>query len=424
MLGVGAFRGLNRQPAKRKETMEATVLTGQAVEGRKRWVALTSFFNLYALVGIAFYGPPYFYDFMVREFGWTREQVTSGNTYGKTLVLPLFGFLAGWIIDRFGLKRLMLVGIAFGACSMIGLGQADTLPLFYTCFIFNALGYVCAGPLPNQVLLSRWFQESRGKAMGFAYLGIGLGGAITVKMAAWLTGRFGWQTALLWLGLLMLVVAIPLTLWVDDKSEEFQTRAAAPALPLGEILRSPSFYLLAIGSLCSIGAVGATNQHLKLYLTRDNGFGQDAAANVIALVLLTSNIGRILMGWLADRYPKKYVMLLIYVLVACGIPILFFIGEPGAMYLFAIVFGIGMGGDYMIIPLMAAELFGVRVMGRVMGLIIVVDGLAEAWAPKLVGRLRDQNVNYSKGFALMITLALVGALAISLLPQKRAERKE
>jgi MFS family permease len=219
-------------------------------------------------------------------------------------------------------------------------------------------------------------------------------------------------------------VAIPLTWMVDDKSDEFRHKAdAAPALPLGEILRSPSFYLLAIGSLCSIGAVGATNQHLKLYLTRDSGFAQDAAANVIALVLFTSNVGRILMGWLADRFPKKYVMISIYLLVACGIPLLFFIEQPGVIYLFAIVFGIGMGGDYMIIPLMAAELFGVRVLGRVMGLIIVVDGLSEAWIPKLVGRLRDQNVNYSKGFTLMIALALAGALAVSLLPRKSSENR-
>lgn len=390
----------------------------ELTQSKQRLVALTSFLNLYALVGIAFYGPPFFYDFLVNQFHWSREEVTSGNTFGKTLVLPLFGFAAGWIIDRFGLKRLMVVGILFGAISIIGLGQVNTLPLFYTCFIFNALGYVCAGPLPNQVLLSRWFKESRGKAMGFAYLGIGLGGAITVKMAAWLTGRFGWQTSLLCLGVLMAVVALPLTLMVKDKSEDFGEQSKAPAVPLGEILRSPSFYLLAIGSLCSIGAVGATNQHLKLYLARDNGFSQDAAANVIALVLFTSNAGRILMGWLADRFPKKYVMILIYLLVACGIPLLFFIQAPGAIYLFAIVFGIGMGGDYMIIPLMAAELFGLRVMGRVMGLIIIVDGLSEAWVPKLVGRLRDQNSNYTKGFALMIGLALFGALAVSLLPRK------
>lgn len=393
------------------------------ISRRQSLVALTSFFNLYALVGIAFYGPPYFYDFMVKEFGWSREQVTSGNFYGKTLVLPLFGFAAGWIIDRFGLKRLIIAGILFGGISIIGLGQVDSLPLFYACFIFNALGYVCAGPLPNQVLLSRWFNESRGKAMGFAYLGIGLGGAITVKLAAWLTGQFGWQTSLLWLGLLMIVVSLPLTLAINDRSDEFRQQATQPAMPIGDILRSGPFYLLAIGSLCSIGAVGATNQHLKLYLTRDSGFAQDKAANVIALVLLTSNIGRLLMGWLADRYPKKYVMILIYLLVAAGIPLLFFIDQPGVIYLFAIVFGIGMGGDYMIIPLMAAELFGLRVMGRIMGLIIVADGLAEAWVPKLVGRLRDQNPDYTKGFTVMIAFALLGAVAISFLP-KRLSRPE
>jgi len=391
----------------------------------KQRIALTSFLNLYALVGIAFYGPPYFYDFMVSEFGWSREQVTSGNTYGKTIVLPLFGFAAGWIIDRFGLRRLMIVGILLGALSIIGLGQIDTLPLFYACFIFNAFGYVCGGPLPNQVLLSRWFKGSRGKAMGFAYLGIGLGGAITVKMAAWLTGKFGWQTALLWLGLLMIIVAIPLTWMVKDSPDDFQKKGeVAPAIPLGEILRSRTFYLLAIGSLCSIGAVGATNQHLKLYLTRDSGFTQNDAANVIALVLFTSNVGRLLMGWLADRLPKKYVMILIYMLVACGIPLLFLIGEPGAIYLFAVIFGIGMGGDYMIIPLMAVELFGLRVMGRVMGLIIVVDGLSEAWVPKLVGRLRDQSVNYTKGFLLMIALALIGAIAVAMLPRKSLNQTE
>ena len=146
------------------------------------------------------------------------------------------------------------------------------------------------------------------KQSGEYGLGIGLGGAITVKMASWLTGRFGWQTALLCLGILMAAVALPLTLMVNDKSEEFQLKNNVPTAPLGEILRSPSFYLLVIGSLCSIGAVGATNQHLKLYLARDNGFAQDKAANVIALVLFTSNVGRILMGWLADRFPSHVLV--------------------------------------------------------------------------------------------------------------------
>ena len=65
-------------------------------------VALTSFLALFAIVGLALYGLPFYYDFMVREFGWSRTQVTSGNALSKLVVGPLFGFLAGWFIDRFG----------------------------------------------------------------------------------------------------------------------------------------------------------------------------------------------------------------------------------------------------------------------------------------------------------------------------------
>ena len=77
-------------------------------------VAVTSFFALFAIVGLALYGLPFYYDFMVREFGWSRTQVTSGNALSKLLVGPLFGFLAGWFIDRFGPRRLMLAGILSG----------------------------------------------------------------------------------------------------------------------------------------------------------------------------------------------------------------------------------------------------------------------------------------------------------------------
>src|SRR5262249_35066891 len=161
-----------------------------------------------------------------------------------------------------------------------------------------------------------------------------------------------------------------------------------------------------------------TNQHLKLFLSLDQGRSQAQAANIISLVLASSIIGRLLMGWLADRFPKKYVMLLIYAMVSAAIPLLYFASAPGVVYVFAVAFGIAFGGDYMIIPLMAAELFGLKVMGRVMGIILTADGLAEALSPMLVGFLRDQSKNYVNGFASLIGLAVIGAIAIALLPRK------
>src|ERR1700758_5234854 len=138
--------------------------------------AATAFVVLFCVVGIALWGLPFFYDFMVQQFGWTRAQVTSGNALSKLLVGPLFGFAAGWIVDRFGPRRIMMAGILMAGIALVGLGSISTLGFFYFFYMFNALGYVCGGPLPVQILLSRWFDKSRGKAMGFAYLGIGFGG--------------------------------------------------------------------------------------------------------------------------------------------------------------------------------------------------------------------------------------------------------
>ncbi len=80
-----------------------------------------------------------------------------------------------------------------------------------------------------------------------------------------------------------------------------------------------------------------------------------------------------------------------------------------------------LGGDYMIIPLMAAELFGVKVMGRVMGLIIAADGLGEALSPMLAAWLRDKSGSYATGFSALIVLAVIGTIAISFLPVKKQQ---
>lgn len=379
-------------------------------------VAATSFLALFAIVGLALYGLPFFYDFMVRDFGWSRAQVTSGNALSKLLVGPLFGFLAGWMVDRFGPRRLMVAGILMAGIALVGLGMIHTLAGFYLFYLFNALGNVCGGPLPNQVLLSRWFTAARGRAMGFAYLGIGLGGALVPFLAVWLTRAVGWQGALQVLGVLIVVVALPLALVVKEHPPSPQPLAPSP-VSIGPVLRAPAFYLLLVGSMCSIAAVGGTNQHLKLFLSLDHGYSQAGAAQIASLVLASSLVGRLGAGWLADRFAKKYVMLLIYLLVVSAIPLLLLTDARGTIYLFAVVFGLGLGGEYMVIPLMAGELFGVRVLGRTMGVVLTGDGIAEAVAPWVVGRMHDASGSYTNGFLALIGCALTGAIAVALLPR-------
>ena len=366
-----------------------------------------------------FYGLPFFYDFWVSEYGWSRATVTSGQAVGKVTVAAL-GFLAGWFIDRYGPRRLMLSGILMGGIALIGLSFTTTIWQFYLFYIFNSLGYLCGGPLPNQVLTSRWFDKSRGKAMGIAYLGIGVGGMLVPQIAKRLNFAFGWHTALMILGIIMVLIAFPMAWFVKENPEgaAIKMDKEEPKVPIKTILKSRPFFLLLIGSMFSIASVSATSQNLKLFFSLDLKYTQEHSANIISLVLLSSILGRLFIGWLADRMPKKYVMMLISVVIASSIPLLYFPQTPGVIYLFAFLFGVGLGGDYMIIPLMAAELFGLRIMGRVMGLILTADGLSEAFAPMLVGRLRDVSGSYANGFASLIIFAFISIIAVSMLPRK------
>ena len=382
-------------------------------------VGATGFLSLFSIVGIAFYGLPFFYDFWLEDFGWSRATVTSGNAVGK-IILALFAFLTGWIVDRFGPRRVKLVGILLGGIALIGLSRMTSLWLFYIFYFINALAYMSGGPLPNQVLISRWFDSSRGKAMGIAYIGIGVGGMLVPLIANWLNQSFGWQNALMILGFLMIAIAFPMVWFIRDNPESrmVESQSEKENTPFSTILKKRNVYLLLIGSMLSIAAVSGTSQNLKLFFSFDLGYTQTQSASIMSLVLASSIIGRLLMGWLADKLPKKYVMILIFTLVSCSIPLLYAASTPGVIYLFAFIFGIALGGDYMIIPLMAAELFGVRILGRIMGIIISADVLGEALAPVLVGWLRDQSGSYTTGFTALIVFAVLGVVAISFLPKK------
>jgi MFS family permease len=378
---------------------------------------LTGFLALFAIVGFALYGLPRFYPFWVEELGWTRQQVTSGNAYSKILIALAFGVVAGRLVDSWGPRRIMLVGIIMAGGALIGLSYVTSFAGFYFFYGFNALGYVLGGPLPNQVLLSRWFDRARGRAMGVAYLGIGVGGALVPLLAGELTDAFGWRGAIRALGVLMIVVALPAAWFVREPAAT--TRAAAAAAPpLSGVLSRPVFYVLMIGSMASIGAVGGTIQNLALYLRLDRKLPQGTIDTTLSLILVGSLVGRIGMGWLADRWPKKRVMLLIYVIVAASIPPLFFASAPTALGMCAFAFGIGLGGDYMIIPLMAAELYGLAIMGRVMGVVLTADSVAEAMVPMAVAALRDQTGSYTGGFMVLVALAAVGAAAVACLPAR------
>jgi MFS family permease len=396
------------------------VVSGAAVDRGPARLIATSFMSLFAIVGLTLYGLPLYYDLFIKELGWSRADVTFGNMLGKLAIGPAFGFLVGWLIERRGPRRPMIVGLLVAGGAVAALGTATNYAFFLVCYCFNALGYVLAGPLPNQVLLSQNFKEKRGMAMGIAYIGIGIGAFFVPQLTKFLMAEFGWRNALKILGVVIVAVGMPLVLMLR-KQDSVASGPKGPQASLSEVLRSPSFYLLALGSFASVGAVGGAMQHLKVFLTLDQHRAQAEALDIVTCVAAASLVGRFGAGWLADKLGPKRVMLLVYLLVASAAGLLVWGPTGNSIYLFAVVFGLGLGGEYMIIPLMAGQLFGTAVLGRVMGIIVTFDGVAEASIPYLVGKMYGWNKSYSTGFQLLMGLAILGFIAIAVLPSRRRD---
>lgn len=411
----------NTEPIQNRSALLITDTAAEGVEASARQGAglalAASFFAMFCVVGIALWGLPFYYDLMVRDFGWTRAQATSGNALSRLVIGPLFGFIAGWLIDHFGARRLMLFGVSVAGLALIGLGSISTLPWFYLFYMLNALGYVCGGPLPTQTIVSRWFEKSRGKAMGLAYLGVGFGGASVPWISASLNRHYGWHTGLRALGILVIVLSLPFVVVMKEPPAKKTNGHDGGFNDVRKAFKSLALWLIIVGSMCSIAAVSGTQQNLKLLLSLDRHYAQSTSGEIISLVLAFSVVGRILIGWMADRFSKKYVMLGIYLLVALAIPLLFLGKSLSIIALAAVLFGVALGGDYVIIPLMTAEIFGVAILGRLMGVILSAGGVAEALAPWWIGHLRDNSGSYATSCAVLVGMALVGAGAVLLLPE-------
>jgi MFS family permease len=394
-------------------------------------ITAASFAVLFVVVGIVYYSFPVFYAPLIDEFAWTRAQVTAGFFYSILIVGPIFGISAGFLIDRYGTRRILLAGLIAAGVGFLGFSGMHSLGAYYLFYFMETVGYVSGGPVPNQVLVSHWFNRMRGRAMGLAYVGIGVGGAVAPVLAQYLIRHAGWRTAMAVFGGAIFLLLVPLVLLVvRNRPEELglhpdgvPSAAASPAVPAPKVIslrhamREPSFWLILAGSAMSIGAVGGVIQHLQLFL-RDQKFTPEMAARVASLLLVSSIVGRVIMGYLADRFHKKYVMVAAYLMVGLSIPALYYVDTPGTIHLFALTFGFGMGADYMLIPLMTAHCFGVASLGKLMGVILTTDAVSQAFTPVLVGRLFDLHGSYRWGFAVLIVMSLLGALAGALIPRR------
>jgi MFS family permease len=395
------------------------------------WIVATAVFTFGISVGIPYYNLPFFYDYFQKAHHWNLGNITLG--------LPLVALLTLWVgpllIPRFSPRILILCGTGLTAVSLFGFSAMDnSVNVYYLlCFVYM-MGYIFSGPIPHQILISYWFQKKRGRAMGIVYAGAGLFGGLGSFLVRALTEKYDFQLALVAIGALMFLTW-PLCIFLlkdkpgmvgqyPDAADHPTADAALAPRSFALLLRSGSFWLLLLGSICSIAAIGSVNVHMK-FVFRDAGFTDQAALNGAwthgsVLILWSSIVGRLSIGYFADLYSKKSVMTATYFIVAVTILLLLRVSpkSPLSLDIFAVGFGFSMGADYMLIPLMAAERFGINTLARAMSIILPVNTIGQTWCPYLVSALREHYGNYRDALAVVVGIAIVGAIAIAALPRQ------
>lgn len=399
------------------------------------WIVAAAFLNLFLTTGIVYYGFPVFYVPLTQSLGFSRQQAMSGIFYGFILMAPLFGLLAGVLIDRAGARAVILCGIGFAGLSLVLMGMISSLGAYYLLCLTEVVGYVLAGPIPNQVLIANWFRKVRGRAMGYAYLGLGLGGVAAPLLIHWLLENFGWRRAFETIGAAILVVLFPVGIWITRSSPEEMGlvpdgAAAGNAKPsfietspvqVGRVLRTLDFWLLLLGSSLVIGAIGAVISNFILFL-RDAGHTVGWASRALSILLVASLAGRVAVGYVADRFTRKNVMALFYLMLALAIPLLLIHNSSTATIVFAVIFGFAMGADYMLIPLVAADCFGLTALGKLLAVIIMADSLTQSGGSVVAAHIFDTRRSYHLAWEIVTVGGILGALAIYLISTDRAGR--
>lgn len=404
------------------------------------WViAATAFFTLGLTLGLPYYNVPFFYDYFGKTFHWTSPEITLGFPLAA-LPTVIIGPL---LIHRYSPRKLILAGALLTSGALICFGcMGPNIWIYWAIWVMFTTGYILSGPIPHQIIIAQWFRKSRGKAMGVIYVGVGVIGFLGSFLVAPLTQHLGFHHALMILGGLVLL-AWPLVYFVlrdrpaelglfPDGAATASAEISAPPLSYRFLVSRYSFWLLVLGSTCSIGAIGSVNMLMKLVFQSHMSIPRmdpqfqpllDSTWRAASMIILAASIiGRIAIGAFSDHFSKKWVMAISYFLSASTIPILLSAAPPATPWLFATLFGVAMGADYMLIPLMAAEQFGVTSLARAMAIILPANTIGQTWFPYFTAVLKQHYGNYTIPMYVVFAVAATSGVAIALLPAPEARR--
>ena len=384
------------------------------------WIVAASFCAL--LVGS---GPINIFAFNVFVLPVTQELgLSRGDFSGALAANGIFNALSvlfmGWALDRYGVRRVQLVGVLLFAAVVFMYSQMTaSLPLIFAQFAAAGFFGAAQTPVGYSTVVNQWFDKSRGLALGVATAGVGFGVVVVPGLAAWLMQSYGWRGAYMGLAIAILVLAfLPNLLFIRDRPDLVENgRVSTEHLPgqtLTEAFANYRFWVLMVSFTFAVLAINGTITHIVPMLI-DRGTPPPQAVQAIQVAGLAIIGGRILSGYFLDRVWGPYVALAFFGLSILGMGILATGAVGGLALMGAMLCGAGIGAEIDIMGYLLSRYFGMRNFGKIYGLVFAAFNLGTGFGPAISGWTFDMNKSYTPILiAYMVILALVCVALLTL----------
>ncbi|MBI2881079.1 MAG: MFS transporter [Candidatus Tectomicrobia bacterium] len=371
-----------------------------------------------------------FYVAILEEFGWSRAD-TAGAFSLSMLLFSVCGPLVGYLLDRFGARRVMPLGVIVLTAGVLASSLISSLWHLYLFYgVLMAVGITHIGFLPNVIIISNWFFRHRALAIGIANAGRGAGALLLIPLIQYAIQTVGWRNAYLLLGAVVFIVLFPLlSLFQRGKpAEKGLTRLGDPEAPPGErdaarpeeaglslsqAMRSHRFWALSfVGVINGLG-FSALVVHAVAYIA-DIGYSKLFAAAVFGMTAVFRSGGGIIGGYLSDRIGRESAYTAFTLLSILGILSLILAGPelPVLLYAFAVLHGLGAGATGTVSSSLHADIFQGRSFGVIFGVIQAATGIGAALGPWLTGLIYDRWGTYLPALEGMLLVFILSAMGI------------
>ena len=390
------------------------------------WVVLACFLiNLY-VGGVIFFSFTAFFQPIQQEFGWSYTQISLATSL-RGLEMGIFAPIVGFLVDRFGSRKLLLGGSVIIGIGLLILSFTQSLLMFYMCFLFIALGAGGCTSVVTMTAVAVWFRKNVGLAMGIMASGFGAGGLI-VPLVVFLIDACGWRLTLVILGAGIWLLGIPLSLMVRDRPEQlglspegtgaelsgaFQ-EAENPGRtqePFLQMIKKRSFLYLNMAETIRMMSVTAVVIHMMPYLS-SLGIPRATSGAVAAALPLVSILGRFGFGWGGDRFDKRIVMATTFILMSAGAFAFCHVHSIGILLLFLLLFAPGFGGSMVLRGAILQEYFGTAYFGKMIGIVMGSASIGGIIGPTLAGWAFDTTGSYTSVWYGLCGLSAVAIFLI------------